>query len=473
MSSGTGICAIIFDMDGVLTDSEPLINAAAVAMFRERGLTVKPEDFHPFIGTGENHYIGGVAEQYGFAIDVPSAKRRTYELYLERVARELHAFPGAVELVRSCKVAGLRVALASSADRVKIDANLRQIGLPSESWDAIVTGDDVEHKKPAPDLFLLAASKLGLASGQCVVVEDAVSGIQAAKASGMRCVAVAQSLSEEQLRGADLIKPRISDLTLELLLGFGGSPLAAGAASRPPVPRPWGLWATFGFSLVVFLAWLITQIVGIAGLAFLATRFGQTRLAGELVQGTSGLAWSLGAIVSAPVELGLILLFINLRRVPLLNYLAIRRVSRVRLLGWTALLLGFCVLSDALTWHLGRAIVPEVMIDAYRTAGWAPLLWLTVIIAAPLTEEVFFRGFIFAGIVHSPLGGIGAVVVTSLVWAAVHQQYDAYGQGMVFGAGLLLGYARLQTGSIFPCLAMHGLMNLLATVQVMTVVRFG
>ena len=75
--------AVIFDMDGVLTDSEPLINAAAVAMFAERGLVVAPADFRPFVGMGEDRYIGGVAEAHRFDIDVQDAKRRTYELYFD------------------------------------------------------------------------------------------------------------------------------------------------------------------------------------------------------------------------------------------------------------------------------------------------------------------------------------------------------------------------------------------------------
>src|SRR5512141_2349715 len=83
--------AVIFDMDGVLTDSEPLINAAAIAMFREKGLRVLPEDFLPFVGTGEDRYIGGVAEKYEFPLDVQQAKKRTYEIYLDLVPTLLEA----------------------------------------------------------------------------------------------------------------------------------------------------------------------------------------------------------------------------------------------------------------------------------------------------------------------------------------------------------------------------------------------
>lgn len=211
--------AVIFDMDGVLTDSEHLISQAAVAMFRERGLGVRPEDFHPFIGTGETRYLGGVAEKYRFPLDLAAAKTRTYELYLELVPAALHAFPGATDLVRTCRAAGLKTAVASSADRIKIDANLHKIGLPPEGWDAIVTGEDVEHKKPAPDIFLAAARKLGLETVACVVVEDAVNGVQAAKAAGMRCIAVAQSFPADRLGQADLVRERILQVTMADLLG--------------------------------------------------------------------------------------------------------------------------------------------------------------------------------------------------------------------------------------------------------------
>ena len=262
MNDASRIRAVIFDMDGVLTDSEPLINAAAVAMFKEKGLTVQPEDFREFVGTGEDRYIGGVAENYKFLIDPAAAKKRTYEIYLELVPSRLNAFPGAVELVGACQNAGLKVAVASSADRIKIDANLRKIGLPPGTWDAIVTAEDVARKKPAPDIFLAAGQKLGLTPEQCAVVEDSVNGVQAAKAAGMRCVAVAQTFPPEQLQTADLVKGRISDVTVAELTGElksvapgGPSPLAAVAS-----PQPWGFWVTVGFALAIAVAFVAAQI---------------------------------------------------------------------------------------------------------------------------------------------------------------------------------------------------------------------
>lgn len=212
------IKAVIFDMDGVLTNSEPLINAAAIQMFKEKGLAVQPDDFLPFVGTGEERYVGGVAEKYGFPLDAAAGKERTYEIYLEMVDSHLEAFPGVHELIAACRAAGLRLAVASSADRVKVVANLKKIELAPESWDAVVTGENVQHKKPAPDIFILAAQRLGVMPAECVVVEDAVNGIQAAKAAGMRSVAVAQTLSADLLHQAEVVREKISDVTLSDLV---------------------------------------------------------------------------------------------------------------------------------------------------------------------------------------------------------------------------------------------------------------
>ena len=217
------LAAVIFDMDGVLTDSEPLINEAAVAMFHERGVHVAPDDFLPFVGTGENRYIGGVAEKHGVTLDIEAAKRRTYEIYLALVPTKLRAFPGAVERARELRAAGLKLAVASSADLIKIEANLGKIGLPLPWWDAVVSAEDAEHKKPAPDLFLAAARKLGVRPAACAVIEDEVNGVQAALAAGMRCVAVAQTFTADRLAAAHCVRPTLADVTLANLVGTSGN----------------------------------------------------------------------------------------------------------------------------------------------------------------------------------------------------------------------------------------------------------
>src|SRR4051812_9167568 len=114
--------AVIFDMDGVLCDSEPFICEAAMRMFAETyGVAVAREDFIPFVGAGEDRFIGGVAEQYGVSLTMPRDKQHTYAVYLQIIRGRLKALPGAAEFVADCRGRGLRTAVATSADRVKLD----------------------------------------------------------------------------------------------------------------------------------------------------------------------------------------------------------------------------------------------------------------------------------------------------------------------------------------------------------------
>jgi HAD superfamily hydrolase (TIGR01509 family) len=202
---------IIFDMDGVLVDSEEYICQAAIAMFAEHGVTAGPNDFLPFVGTGEDRYLGGVAEQHGFPIDIERDKARTYEIYTDIVHGHLSPLPGVHEFMGKCRELGLKLALATSADRVKMGVNLREMGLPLDTFDALVNGLDVEHKKPAPDIFLRAAELLDLPPRDCLVVEDAVNGVAAANAAGAQCLALTTSFTETQLAGADYFAADLAD----------------------------------------------------------------------------------------------------------------------------------------------------------------------------------------------------------------------------------------------------------------------
>ena len=153
---------VIFDMDGVLVDSEPFICKAGCMMYAELGLQVRPEDFVPFVGMGENRYLGGVAEKYNFPVDIDAIKKRTYDIYLEIIQGALQPLPGVHEFIGRCRALGKKIAVASSADRRKVEGNLREIGLAWESFDTVVCGEDVVHKKPDPEIFLLAAKRLNL-----------------------------------------------------------------------------------------------------------------------------------------------------------------------------------------------------------------------------------------------------------------------------------------------------------------------
>jgi HAD superfamily hydrolase (TIGR01509 family) len=211
------IRGVLFDMDGVLADSEPFICQAAIMMFAEIGLKVTADDFKPFVGTGENRYIGGVAEKYGLNVDIEKVKARTYGIYLKIIQGKLKPLPGAVELVRKCSGMGFKIAVATSADKVKMQANLKEIGLPSSAFDATINGLDVKNKKPFPDIYIKAAERIGLKPEECLVVEDSVSGIKAAKAAGCKCLAVTTSFKKEKLTEADWICKSLKKVPEEVL----------------------------------------------------------------------------------------------------------------------------------------------------------------------------------------------------------------------------------------------------------------
>jgi len=203
---------ILFDMDGVLVDSEEFIFEAARLMFAEHGVSVKPTDALPFVGTGENRYIAGIGEVNGFIVDIERDKARTYAIYEQITKGKLKALPGVKTFIDDCKAKGLKMAIASSADKVKILINLREIGLSEDNFQAIVNGQDVEHKKPFPDIYLLAAKQIELNPSECLVVEDAVSGVTAGKAAGAKCLALTTSFPAEKLTEADWICPDLSDV---------------------------------------------------------------------------------------------------------------------------------------------------------------------------------------------------------------------------------------------------------------------
>jgi beta-phosphoglucomutase len=199
------IRGVLFDMDGVLVDSEAFICKAAIIMFGELSLKVSPEDFLPFVGMGENRYIGGVAEKYGLPLDINQAKARTYQIYEKIVKDQLYPLPGALEFITRCRNKGLKLALATSADRVKMEVNMWEIGLTSQSFDATINGLEVKRKKPFPDIYLKAAESIGLKPVECLVVEDAVSGVKAAISAGCRCLAVTTSFNATDLKKADWV----------------------------------------------------------------------------------------------------------------------------------------------------------------------------------------------------------------------------------------------------------------------------
>ncbi len=188
----------IFDMDGVLVRSAPVTIHAAQLILEEYGVKAEPSEFAPFIGAGEARFIGGVAEAHGIPYE-PVMKEKLNKKYAEIVGDELPPYPSGKMILEKLKEQGVQFALASSADMIKIKANLGAAGIPLEWFGAIASGEDAEHKKPAPDIFLAAAKRLGADPCDCLVVEDAINGIEAARAAGMKVVTITSYFDRETL----------------------------------------------------------------------------------------------------------------------------------------------------------------------------------------------------------------------------------------------------------------------------------
>jgi hypothetical protein len=236
---------------------------------------------------------------------------------------------------------------------------------------------------------------------------------------------------------------------------------------------PWGFWFTVLFSAAVLGVFVMIQTA--VAIPFVLAQMQRNpgvspqTLTEDLE--ANGLLLSLATLFSTPACIGLTLLFAKLRRpISLRQYLGLNPVGIGSALFWGLSVVLFMLLSDGLSYLVVREVVPTQMTTAYETAGFLPLLWFAIICLAPLFEEIFFRGFLFSGIRHSRLGGAGAILITSLVWAGIHVQYDAYQVSTIFAGGLLLGMARLKTDSVYMTIAMHVIWNIIAMVETAIVV---
>jgi membrane protease YdiL (CAAX protease family) len=183
--------------------------------------------------------------------------------------------------------------------------------------------------------------------------------------------------------------------------------------------------------------------------------------------GSDGTFLSLCTFTTLLVCVPLIMGIAKLKRgSKLRDYLELKWPPLKQVLRWTLITLGFCLLADGISLLLSQPLVPEFMLKAYRSASPRWLLWLALVIAAPIFEEICFRGFIFRGFAASRLRWQGATIITAALWAVIHLQYDWYLISVVFGLGLVLGTARAMTNSTLLTIWLHGLINALATAQV-------
>ena len=177
--------ALIFDMDGLLVDSEPLSEIAMDRFLARRMLDNDHDLMEQLLGRRLPEAITIVKAWFDLDGDLPALTAEYAETRLDALREGIPVMPGAHEIIAWAKEAGLPCALATSSLRSHADVSLAAAGLTGQ-FAAEATGNEVENGKPEPDLFLLAAKRLGIAPTRCLVLEDAPAGVQPAKAAGMR-----------------------------------------------------------------------------------------------------------------------------------------------------------------------------------------------------------------------------------------------------------------------------------------------
>ncbi len=218
--------AVVFDMDGVLVDSEPVLFAATNDVLRLRGASLAQEEYDPCRGMSEQAFFALLVERFGLSDDPQRLADERVRLSLDRMAAgTMLPMHGALACLLSLSSEGYRLALASSSRRLAVNLVVDKLGI-RRLLGAVVCLDDVERGKPEPDLFLEAARQLGCAPASCLVVEDAVHGVEAGVRAGMTVVAVpapGQDGTQHEAAGAQCCLETLEHLTPELLEQWEGS----------------------------------------------------------------------------------------------------------------------------------------------------------------------------------------------------------------------------------------------------------
>ncbi|MBA7684392.1 Beta-phosphoglucomutase [subsurface metagenome] len=205
--------AVIWDMDGVIADTAPYHFKAWQEVFQKRGMSFTEEDFRRNFGQRNDTIIRNVLGEGLSPSQIDTIAGEKEENFRQRVRQHIKPLPGAIKLLKSLREHGFKIALASSAPIENIRLVTQGLDI-NNCFHAIVSGREVKEGKPSPQGFLLAAKKLRVAPENCIVVEDAVAGVTAAKRAGMCCLAVTNTHPKTSLMEADLIVDTLEAVTV-------------------------------------------------------------------------------------------------------------------------------------------------------------------------------------------------------------------------------------------------------------------
>jgi len=208
--------AVLFDMDGVIIDSEPLHFRSDQLLMKTFGIEMSVADLEVYVGMRDPDMLSQIILKYGLNTSLSEllSMQLNHKISLLREA-DAFAIDGIVDLIQSISDHHIHIGLASSSSRVFIEAVLDKLGIASH-FDCIISGYEVEKGKPDPDIFLKAASLLGVSPEHCLVIEDSAHGVKAAHAAGMKCIGFQNPNSGNQdLSNAEMIVRSIRDIQVK------------------------------------------------------------------------------------------------------------------------------------------------------------------------------------------------------------------------------------------------------------------
>ncbi|MBN1318976.1 MAG: HAD family phosphatase [Anaerolineales bacterium] len=188
--------AIIFDMDGLLVDSEPLSKQVWRKLLADQGHELDKETELAIVGFRASESARYLCDRFGLELSTEWLENERRKMLLDLIKKGISSMPGMEDLFDALDGRDLMLGIATSSDRTIAQAILHSIGILGK-FSIIVSGDMVERGKPAPDIYLAAANALKVSPSACLVLEDSPRGIQAARAAGMRCIAVPNELTAE------------------------------------------------------------------------------------------------------------------------------------------------------------------------------------------------------------------------------------------------------------------------------------
>jgi len=217
---GRMIKAVIFDMDGVIVDSEYYHYIVEKRILKKIGIDLSFEEAKKHAGMKTETFFRKILENHKKKADINELVKEKQKLVIDILKKRAKPIPGSIKLINLLKKNKIKLGIASSGKRERVEIILSKFKIRNK-FDVVVTAEDVEHGKPDPEIFLLASKKIGIKPEECIVIEDSTNGVKAAKKAGMKCIGfVSKNSGKQDLSEADIVVDDMRKIDLDIIRRF-------------------------------------------------------------------------------------------------------------------------------------------------------------------------------------------------------------------------------------------------------------